>query len=490
MICKAARTILLGAASLLTVSCAGQLATNRAAVDYNRAFADSRNEVLLLNILRAWRDEPLQFSAMSQVNGAIRGGATLNLNFQNVILGASEVFNPGLSVTSRNPNVTIAPLDGSSFVTAMTSPVSLQVIDTLLSQGWDANLVLGLAFGGVTCPRPAGPENVYNDGTDAELDREFLRVLLATPGDFDVVETQAKPLATLQMTDSEAAELLSTGVGTGRRVGEIQRITTPVQNSAPQGSATAADQPGRVAVPILPAASYAAKGLDMTVFCAWEDRRGRHTPAAAPPQPTPQPAPQAKPPATAAEGTSAEPAKEETAAPAPTRPQLLPRSVQSMIQYVAALHGRNFAAQAGSCWGRRRRGAQWWQGNIGTIAAPASQAPQTSSIAAGARQRSEGVSPSVEQQPSSAAGGTNAVAAQPPLIEFQIQSRCSVNVAPVTAFVSTPFENRTFFVPRATHLAPGDETLDILRLLTQLIALQTTDQLIAASRPVVVVAPQ
>src|SRR3712207_3666208 len=107
------KRVLLAAAALLPLSaCGGHLATDRAAVDYNRSFANARNEVLLLNILRAWAKEPMQFSTISQVIGGVRTGAELTLPFSNIAEGgvAAEI-SPSVRFSTRNPNVTVAPLE-------------------------------------------------------------------------------------------------------------------------------------------------------------------------------------------------------------------------------------------------------------------------------------------------------------------------------------------------------------------------------------------
>ncbi|MEA3052898.1 MAG: hypothetical protein QOG72_1801, partial [Sphingomonadales bacterium] len=57
--------------------CALSQATPKIALDYNRDFADSRNEMLLLNVLRAAAREPLQFSTMGTVQGTVGNGSSL-----------------------------------------------------------------------------------------------------------------------------------------------------------------------------------------------------------------------------------------------------------------------------------------------------------------------------------------------------------------------------------------------------------------------------
>src|SRR5436309_8974651 len=92
--------------------CAATTTTNKVAVDYNRIFASSRDEVLVNNILRASAREPLQFSTMGTVTGGVRNSGSITIPFTNLIGGKegltispSGTLNDGI-----NPAVTIVPL--------------------------------------------------------------------------------------------------------------------------------------------------------------------------------------------------------------------------------------------------------------------------------------------------------------------------------------------------------------------------------------------
>lgn len=131
--------------------CTSVGATKRGAVGYNRVFADARNEVLLLNILRARDGEPQQFSTISTVTGNMRPEMKLAAELDNLIAGATKIFKPSAEYGLRNPSVTIAPLETKEFRRGMVKPVEINLIDQLLNAGWPQPVVLHLALAGVRC---------------------------------------------------------------------------------------------------------------------------------------------------------------------------------------------------------------------------------------------------------------------------------------------------------------------------------------------------
>jgi hypothetical protein len=147
------RRFIASISALLVAGCALQQPTPKIAVDYNRDFAKSRNEMLLLNVLRAAAREPLQFSTMGTVSGSVGNGAELSLPFNNLIGAGAGVISPTLKVTdSVNPSVTITPLASKEFATGILSPIRTETIQLFLHNGWDAEFLLPLVVGAVACP--------------------------------------------------------------------------------------------------------------------------------------------------------------------------------------------------------------------------------------------------------------------------------------------------------------------------------------------------
>lgn len=132
-------------------------ATRRAAVSYNRAFDDARNQILLLNILRARDGYPQQFSTISTVTGPMRPEVGLTGGLDNLLLGAAKVFNPAGSFGFRNPGVTITPLETKEFRKGMMSPVTAEFVNHLLAQGWTPAVVENLTTSGLATREPNAP---------------------------------------------------------------------------------------------------------------------------------------------------------------------------------------------------------------------------------------------------------------------------------------------------------------------------------------------
>lgn len=406
------KTRLLAIVALLALaSCVGHYTTDRAAVAYNRAFANGRNEVLLLNILRASADEPLQFSTISSVGGQVLNGTEVSIPFTNILLGGEDSITPTLKITGRNPTVTVTPLATREFVRGMTRSISIDTIVNLIDQGWDRPTVLALAVGGVVCADK--PRNVVmNDGSNRDLNSRFISALQsATNVARDA--SASTVVATLQMTSAEAAAMLAEGVGEGRRVGRILPIV-PAAEEKP--SATTRPRPGRV--PPSPAANVSVEivepGSPRLSGLQFGDLCGTGAPSAA--------------------------AVEKAGGAG-----IILRSIQSMIYYLGALHRQRFPADWDTCGPL-----------FGSVPAP-TVAPSTNS--------------------------------EPPIL-FRAQVRCVAQQIPVTAVIATEFRNRHYYIPRTDEAGTQDHTLEVMSLLTELIALQTTDDAVAASRPIIAISPQ
>ena len=134
-------------------ACAAMRSTEEIAVDYNRAFASSRNEVLLLNILRSAAREPMQFSTMGTVSGSVGNGGQLTIPFTNLIAGGANAISPSIQITDAvNPSITVVPLGAREFATGILTPIGTDDLQLFLHGGWDAEFLLPLIIGGIVCP--------------------------------------------------------------------------------------------------------------------------------------------------------------------------------------------------------------------------------------------------------------------------------------------------------------------------------------------------
>ncbi len=205
--------------SCLTCGCTTIEATRDASVRYNSAFANARNEILLLNILRASAQEPLQFSTISTVTGPMRGNVTVGGAIDNVLLGTSKVFNPSSQFVFRNPEVTLTPLDSKEFRQGMGTPVTAAQIDQLLAEGWDRAAVLNLVIAGVECPGQPPTKTdftVLNDANPADQSSvsNISRFgLLAAKAKWKLGKTDDTSIGEFKVPAAEGMKAIKEGVG-------------------------------------------------------------------------------------------------------------------------------------------------------------------------------------------------------------------------------------------------------------------------------------
>ena len=387
---------------VIASGCAGHFASDRAAVEYNRSFANARNEVLLLNILRAWAHEPMQFSTVSQVSGGVRTGTEISFPFANILEGAPAAeLGPQLKFSTRNPNVTVLPLETREFVQGITRPVSGPTIDNLVAQGWPREVVLGLTISGVQCSFGPNEEVRINYTPVGPWAAAFRNTFVRSQS----FNADVQPVATLRLGPAEALKALREGAGPGRRVRVATTQTRSAANVPVQGMVALQQQPDppqatstteELDVEILDDEAVALMGLNFAEVCGQAPNARNSWP-------------------------------------------LVTRSVQSMIRYLAEVHRSNYA---------------WRPCGGPTPAAIDAARP----------------------------GG----AATLPF-RFRILSTCPGESAPVDAAIATTFHGQTFYVPRASVADPQDQTLQVFSILSELLALQVTEQTIAGSRPLIAI---
>lgn len=235
--------------------CAATQSTEQVVLRYNRAFAQSRNEVLLLNILRASAREPLQFSAMGTVSGSIGNGGEISIPFTNILVGGQDSISPTLRITDAvNPSISIAPLAYKEFVSGILGPVEIDDLRLFIHSGWDAEFLLPLVVGGVVCGDGRmllnSGEYADEEGETAESAafREFFR---RSAANFAIRSAESDPSQRLvyERTDDQLLELLREGVGQGRTISRIEQ------------------RPGGNRVTIVPTASPGLAGMDIAWLC-------------------------------------------------------------------------------------------------------------------------------------------------------------------------------------------------------------------------------
>lgn len=139
------RAGILTASALCLGACTTIQSATRQAVRYNSAFSNARNEILLLNILRARQNEPLQFSTISTVTGPMRGNINITTGLE-WVFHAGDTLSPGGGFTFRDPAITLTPLESKEFRQGMMKSVDADYYSALLRQGWAPELVKELVL--------------------------------------------------------------------------------------------------------------------------------------------------------------------------------------------------------------------------------------------------------------------------------------------------------------------------------------------------------
>ena len=121
-------------------------------VDYNRVVADTRNRMILLNIVRAAYREPTYYTTFSQIEGSLSMQASVSGSIANLAGGDATAFSPTVSGSITNaPTFTIVPLNSDEFAKGMLQPIDPETIQLFLSQGWPPEFLAPLLVQKVEC---------------------------------------------------------------------------------------------------------------------------------------------------------------------------------------------------------------------------------------------------------------------------------------------------------------------------------------------------
>jgi hypothetical protein len=139
------------------------LALDRAVMAYDRSVVDLVSKLLLINIARAYRDEPMHFTTVSSI------AATYNVQF-NAGVGPALTGDMGylpmpfIGVSSaENPTLSLTPMQGEEFTQRLLTPFEERKLTMLLRQGYDVDALLRLT-GAQILLKDKGREQVCTNG--------------------------------------------------------------------------------------------------------------------------------------------------------------------------------------------------------------------------------------------------------------------------------------------------------------------------------------
>ncbi len=145
-------TALCCAASLLSGCVSMRPTMTSFSVDYNRVVADTRNRMILLNIVRAAYREPTYYTAFSQIEGSLNLQAGVSGSIANLAGGDATAFTPTVNGSITNaPTFTVVPLNSDEFGKGMLQPINSETIEMFLSQGWPPEFLAPLLVQRVEC---------------------------------------------------------------------------------------------------------------------------------------------------------------------------------------------------------------------------------------------------------------------------------------------------------------------------------------------------
>jgi hypothetical protein len=116
-------------------------------LSYNLAVEKAQNEMLLLNVLRAAKHQPMYLTDLSKITGSIKRDLTASLSHPFGSLhrgpGANEVATPGMTY-SVNPTFDVNILNTQDFIRGFLAPVSPDEFAYYWAQDYPPNLLLHL----------------------------------------------------------------------------------------------------------------------------------------------------------------------------------------------------------------------------------------------------------------------------------------------------------------------------------------------------------
>ncbi len=174
-----ARAALLMLLSVLCGCTAADNFTDRM-TSMNVSFDEARNNMLLLNILRAGQSHPLTFLAVTNVSAAQGAGMQISAPVGS-LKSNWEALSWGISNNNVSANFSgtlgVTPLESKEFYQGLLQPLSLNAVQFLLTQGYPRQVLYQLLFESVRLRSGTREKVLWNDPTDENY-AHFQRLIL------------------------------------------------------------------------------------------------------------------------------------------------------------------------------------------------------------------------------------------------------------------------------------------------------------------------
>ena len=205
------RTLLCLVAVAILSGCVSPMALNRAVITYDEAVTDAGSQQLLINIVRASRNQPIHFTAVSSI------AATFNFHLN---AGASPapgglagaVMMPvfGGSI-SENPTISIVPIEGEEFTKRLLTPFPQSKLTLLLRQRYDIDLLLRMMAQEVRLQQSSQWVTYRNSPLDRPGYEMYRRVVLHLSAIQDKSQLYAEPLPLVRTWTIPASSVAAEG---------------------------------------------------------------------------------------------------------------------------------------------------------------------------------------------------------------------------------------------------------------------------------------
>lgn len=160
---RALRTLALALAAAAAGGCVSGRQIARRMIDYNIAVENARNEMLLLNVLRARERRPMVFTGLARITGSLRAesrvgaGATVGEKAPN-----NAQLQPSFAFVD-SPTFDVAVLDSQEFTRGIMTPLGFDLIEYFWDQGFVREILIYLTVERIELECPA------QKGAGAEL---------------------------------------------------------------------------------------------------------------------------------------------------------------------------------------------------------------------------------------------------------------------------------------------------------------------------------
>jgi hypothetical protein len=139
----AARLLLLSLAGGLT-GCALADRYSSHAVVYNLEAEQAQNQALLLNVVRAYLRRPMQFTSLESIVGNTTVNESASIFVPFTLFNANATTGTFGASVNHGPSYTVPVLDTQEFYQGVLNPVSGQLIDLYVQQGYSRDLIYNL----------------------------------------------------------------------------------------------------------------------------------------------------------------------------------------------------------------------------------------------------------------------------------------------------------------------------------------------------------